>query len=473
MFHKNKNKTFMKKIKYIVFLLLYLLVSFISCDDMNDIQSKFADREEQVYLGKVDSIEYFPGNGRVKLTWYVSSDPKIDKTIIYWNMRNDSIIKEFNRSTSGVQKDSVIIDNLSEGTTLFEFKNVSNSGESSLYSMSSVPIWGTRFGDGLYSRRIVQHNYVYDESIYELGLSSVFEGDSVVFSEIMYTDQNGKNTTLRIERDIENIVLSDFPDGGEFKLRTAFFPPQGIDTIFNNYQTFNVPHAVFGSGNKISLKGNLSSRYFERYGSLYEWNSDGDISVYLRNDEGEYHLDSHYPSVVSRATFREFFFYDDDKYVGISTDSRISMHQIIDGQLVTILTPNGEATFGSGFTMERFMAGRGFFYALRNDGRMYLYLLNNNATFGDPRLTSVSTDFRYDLVLLYNYNTLLGVSSDGRMYAIPITTNGVLGNKSTIGTGWNKFKKLVSVGEKLLCFDENGDIYEFDFNTTNYYWIIE
>src|SRR5690554_5430897 len=109
----------MNKLIKIIFSLLAGIIIVTSCDDMNDIQSQFADREEQVYLGKVDSIKFFPGFGRVKLTWYVSSDPKIEKTIIYWNMRNDSIVKEFNRNTPGVQKDSITFESLPEGSTLF------------------------------------------------------------------------------------------------------------------------------------------------------------------------------------------------------------------------------------------------------------------------------------------------------------------------------------------------------------------
>src|SRR5690606_37926740 len=95
-----------------------------SCDKMNDIQEEFTSREDQVYLGKVDSIRFYSGFGRAKITWYIGSDPKIDRTIIYWNMRKDSVVKDFIRNTSGVQKDSIILDNLPEGSTLFEFRNV-------------------------------------------------------------------------------------------------------------------------------------------------------------------------------------------------------------------------------------------------------------------------------------------------------------------------------------------------------------
>ena len=80
------------KIYKLVGIALFLLVSWIftSCDGMNEIQEEFSERESRVYLGKVDSIKSFPGFGRAKITWYISSDPKIDKTVIYWNMKRFS-----------------------------------------------------------------------------------------------------------------------------------------------------------------------------------------------------------------------------------------------------------------------------------------------------------------------------------------------------------------------------------------------
>ena len=102
----------MKKILEILKAILSVLIitSFVtSCDSMNDIQSKFADQDEQVYLGKVDSIRAFPGFGRAKITWYIGADPKIEQTVIYWNMRSDSIIKDFVRTGSGLQRDSIIV----------------------------------------------------------------------------------------------------------------------------------------------------------------------------------------------------------------------------------------------------------------------------------------------------------------------------------------------------------------------------
>jgi len=102
---------------------------------MNDIHQKYLDECAPVYLGKVDSILSFPGLEKVKLVWYINADPKIETTVIYWNMRRDSLVKPFERNQEGhkgLQKDSVTIENLPEGTYNFELINKNRYNEYSL-----------------------------------------------------------------------------------------------------------------------------------------------------------------------------------------------------------------------------------------------------------------------------------------------------------------------------------------------------
>ena len=235
----------MKKINKIVSGILSLLGIFlltISCDNMNDIQSRFANLEEQTYLGKVDSIKSLPGLGRSKITWYIGADPKIEQTILYWNMRKDSIVRDFVRHTPGVQRDSIIVENMSEGTQLFEFRNINSKGKTSLYSSASVSSWGENFAKRLYARSITSQVYDLTALTLKLILSNTFSGDSVVYSQIRFTNAHGAANDIRINRVTTSLVLNDFPGGGEFQFRTAFFlPKRGIDTIFNAFKIYNAP----------------------------------------------------------------------------------------------------------------------------------------------------------------------------------------------------------------------------------------
>lgn len=235
----------MKKINKIVSGILGLLGIFLlttSCENMNDIQSKYTNLKEETYLGKVDSLKTYPGLKRAKITWYIGADPKIEQTIIYWNMRKDSIVRDFVRATPGVQKDSIIVENLTEGTQLYEFRNINSKGNTSLYSSVTVTSWGERFANKLIARSITSQVYDFNALTFKLNLSSTFSGDSVVYSQVLFTNSHGAENNIRINRTTNSLTLTDFPQGGELQFRTAFFlPKQGIDTIYNAYKVYKAP----------------------------------------------------------------------------------------------------------------------------------------------------------------------------------------------------------------------------------------
>lgn len=458
----------------LVFFAIFACI--VSCDDMNDIQSKYADAEERVYLGKVDSIKSIAGFGRAKITWYVTADPKIEQTIIYWNQREDSIVRNISRSVSGVQKDSIIIENLPEGSTLFEFRNVNSRGESSLFTSAAVTAWGANFAEGLRARRLTSTVFDYTSSEFLVGISPTVNGDSVVYSQILYTDKNeGTEKSLRIDREVNDTVLTGFSDGDEFRFRNVFFLPEGMDTVYGNYQTVKAPTAVFDNGKKITFPGNPDSRYSQHTAtSFYEWNLAGDLILYELNESGSFVESESYPGLIPRETYREFFFYDDDKFIGLGTNHQLFMFKIELDQLVFVKASSSAGNnFGAGFNMPNFMPGRGFFYAIQATGAMNAWYANNNASFANPNNISVDTDFLYDPFTMYNYSYIIAVDEEGYLWSIPVSTTGAYRGLNKIGSGWDRFEKLIAVGPKLLAVDSNGDFYEFDFNATDYFWVLD
>lgn len=448
--------------------LLALFFFTISCSDMNDIQSKFADLAEETYLGKVDSIKSFPGNGRAKITWYIGSDPKIEQTIIYWNMRKDSIVKDFVRAKPGVQKDSIIVENLPEGTRQYEFRNINSLGQTSLYTKASVTAWGESFLRRLTPRIVKSQEFDYATSKFKLVLSNTFKGDSIIYSVMRFTDTQGVAKSIRIPRDTTKLVLSDFPDGGEIQFGTVFFLPQGIDTIRSAYQIIKAPKVIFETGEKLSIGEGLASKYFDRDGvSLYEWNSAGDVKVYEKNGDGTFKQPVVYPLLLPRTSFRDFFFYDDDKFISVGTGNAVNMHQWVDGTL-----PYVKAGLGTGFNQLAFIPAKGFFYSVETNGTLKTWLANNNGTWGSPNGTAVYTTFLYKAFALYKFNYLIAVDAQGVLWSAPISTAGYPGSLNKIGTGWDRFLRLVTVGDLLLAMDANGDFWKFNFDTDKY-WIVQ
>lgn len=465
------------KIRNIILSLIALSFVLAACDSMNDIQKKYAELEEQTYLGKVDSIKSYPGFGRAKITWYIDADPRIENTVIYWNNRKDSIVVPFNRTAPGLQKDSVILSNLPEGSFLFEFRNTNSRGESSLYSSATVTVWGTAYGDDLNGRSVVSKEFDYDQSSLILQLTNSQNDTTVVYSEIAYTDKNGISHTIKIGRDETSAELTDFPEGGSANLRTVFFLPEGIDTVYNDYVTINAPTVVREGWTKQSIGSGPTSRYFDRNGTLYEWNSDGDIILYDIDENGSFVQTREIPTLVSREDYYDFFFYDDDKFIGIkNTTSKnldmLSLNLLEDSVAFDVV----KAGYGNDklYNVSEFISSHGFFYSLYrpNKALRIWYARNNASGWGSGNGKTISTDFDYTTFDLYRESSILAIDSDGYLWKISVTTLGEIVYKIKIGKGWGRFTRLVAVGRYLLAMDSEGAFWKFDFNTDNY-WLVE
>ncbi len=468
---------------YIFFILYSLLtltaLNISSCDKMDDIQKKFADEEEKIYLGKVDSVKVIPGFGRVRLTWEISADPRIDLVKIYWNDKNDSTYKAFDRSTSGIVKDSLVIDNLTEGNYNFELKAENEKGSGSLSSYASGSVWGPNRGDELGGRSITKFDLNRDESTYKLQLSpvqKVNEEDSLVFSEIFYVNNNGTENLIRVSRDSVNLVLDNIPEGAEFTLRDAFVSSRVIDTVYNNYRLFTVPSIINDAGHKLSVSGNTSSKYIAVDDSVfYEWKENGDVLAYvLENNDIQQH-ETIAIGAFSRDSFRAFFYNGNNKFIAASTNGDITMYDLTGDSLVNVLNPDGASVFGSGFSFSKFVRGNGLFYTVTSEsGDLQTWDALDNATWGSPNGTTVGTNFdKYRVLLLFN-SRLLGIDQEGFLWSISLKADGSPDVFKKIGSGWDRFKTMVAVGNKLLCLDQSGDFYLFDdIYTEQGFWVIE
>ena len=459
-------------------LLASVVLLFSSCDKMNDIQAEWEERAEGVYLGKVDSLRFYPGFGRAKITWYIGADPKVERTIIYWNMRQDSIVKEFVRTGSGLQRDSVIMENLPVGSTLFEFRNVNSAGESSLYSSVTVTVWGDDFANGLRARRVAGLSLNPAESSFGLNLTPTAQGDSVAYAEVVYTNTLGQTRTVRADRETDELQLSNFPVGGEFRLRTVFFPPQGIDTVYNDFEAFRAPSVVTTGGTQLAFTGVLTSKYFDYKGeSLYEWTSGSALLSRPLNGDGTVSATSTQVATVPRATYKDLIFYDADRYITVTTGNVLRMLSIQNGNVAIVNTPAGSTDFGTGFSMPLFLSPVNgvYFYSLTAAGVLQAWYAFNNASFAAPNNASVATGYQvYNVnkLAVFNAESLLIVDNDGNLWAQPASVTGRLGARSRIGSGWDRFARIVTVGTTVLGIQSNGEVYAFPNFTVENFWTV-
>ncbi|MFD2162319.1 DUF4998 domain-containing protein [Paradesertivirga mongoliensis] len=236
----------MKKIRYIRYFLILISVSGMvaSCSKMDDNYGHFIKDGEKVYTGKAEALQALPGKNRIKLKWLLVSDPKINKAVVYWNSRADSMVVPIQRTT-GEQEIEVIIPNLVENAYTFQVYTYDNAGNRSIM----VETIGTAYGEN-YEQTI--SNRPLDSTSFrpnnDLLLSWFGAGTQAVKVEVIYTDRAGAIKALDIKKQINPLnpalapvwyatnILPNYDRTKSLKYRTGYLPETGaIDTFYTAY----------------------------------------------------------------------------------------------------------------------------------------------------------------------------------------------------------------------------------------------
>ncbi len=260
----------MKNFIKIFFAVVPASFIFTACGDMDSIHSKYSDRPEVVYLGRVDSLRAHGGLNRIMLSWYMNADPKIERTVVYWNFGLDSLVKPFVRTTPGFQKDSVFIEGLDEGNYNFEVYNRNSHGLNSLSRSVSGYSYGDAFQDARRRRSISSMVLTPDETAQSNEITITWgDADATnVYSEIIYTKKStGEKTTVFVtsEKDKTNKALvTTFDDvanalGDEdsmFDIVCYYVPAKGAcDTIPKTFPDQMMTYLSTGSRIQYTAAG--------------------------------------------------------------------------------------------------------------------------------------------------------------------------------------------------------------------------
>ncbi len=220
-------------------LLTCLAMVFIlsACDDLNDIHQKYLDEKPTAYLGIADSLKTYGGKGRVKLTWTNNADPRVVKTIIYWNDRESSVSKDFQRTMPGAQKDSIIID-LPEGTYTFEVVNLNEAGEYSLVQEIQGRSYGPVYEGSLRVRTISKITYIADTVRVKW---NTWQNPTYMGTELYYKTLTGKDTTIFVINDDETTDLLSISAEDTIYITSLHRPLNVMDTLRSQTREYVLP----------------------------------------------------------------------------------------------------------------------------------------------------------------------------------------------------------------------------------------
>jgi molybdopterin-binding protein len=224
--------------KYILPLCLFCLGA---CDGMNDLHQLYLERGEEIYTGIIDSLKVFPGNNRVMFTWQINSDPRITKTVIYWNEGLDSCIVEVNRTQTGSVNMDVTLDIL-EGNYVFDFITRDNEGHRSLSTERSVEIYGSQYAVLLRNRVIKSLDIVDENSLNITWTPAETTVRHTVIKYIDYTDaEYPEEKTVTVDNSDTATILSKVKSGEKFFVISSHLPKGSLDTFDALPREYTIP----------------------------------------------------------------------------------------------------------------------------------------------------------------------------------------------------------------------------------------
>ena len=224
--------------KYVPFLTpLFFIGLIVSCEGMNDIHQKYYDRGEDIYTGVVDSLKYSAGYERVQFDWEVNADPRITKTVIFWNKRKDSVVINVNRTQSGAIPMTHVLE-IAEANYVFEFITRDNEGHYSIPTELAVQVYGPDYARFLRNRGVSSVAWQPDGT-------ALIKWEPIASREIQYATVeytiNGQKQTTKAYNNENETVIEGVGSGDVLTVYTTYLPVGGLDMMTSPTREYVLP----------------------------------------------------------------------------------------------------------------------------------------------------------------------------------------------------------------------------------------
>lgn len=212
-------KTIIQKYSTCLLCTALFLYYFTSC--------KKADKaDRQITIAAANSVQAYPGNNRIKLSWKVS-DLKITRGVVYWT-NDDSIEVPF---TEGQDTMSVLIPDLEDANYSFRIYLYDAEGHNSSQAKVVSRVYGQRYIQSLTSWSV--NAATYNEGTGEVEIIWGNPAKTVIGAEISYTDITGLVRQVLVAPETDITRLANYRPGFFFNYRTLYKPvPAAIDTFY-------------------------------------------------------------------------------------------------------------------------------------------------------------------------------------------------------------------------------------------------
>lgn len=240
----------MKKIKYIIPIIIAVLLMSISCTDTFEVHDKYIEGGEIIYTSKVDSLETLGGNNRLKITGYLTNGFAVNEIIVYWNKGENSqtftYTKTANQDTDLVE---LVLEGLEEQSYEFDVYSKDEDGNKSIKITTFGTVYGELFRSNLEARAINSFKF---GAVGNATLNFKIKSDLTRSTEVEFTDLSGTTSVKTLAKDDSDVILEQLDAAQPIKYRTFYVPTPAnedgnetaIDEFPSDWETYVVP-AVF------------------------------------------------------------------------------------------------------------------------------------------------------------------------------------------------------------------------------------
>jgi hypothetical protein len=242
----------MKKSNYIIYLKLItflFIINSTSCDDMNSIHEDYL-QGEQVYAGKLDTLEVRPGYYRAQLegqTQFLGNSNQI--MIEYEDQVNVYDINEQNIN-NGIY--SMILPDLEEKSYEFTVTTQDDIGNLSISQVVAGSVVGDIFLSDQDPREIIE--FTEDNGTYANFFGNA-QSENVIFTTINYENEFDEITvdTLFFEQNRKKLILFK-PNGNLTTTSVVQSGLNGVDSIALAPLSYTMPDVPYSKLNKNYMR---------------------------------------------------------------------------------------------------------------------------------------------------------------------------------------------------------------------------
>lgn len=224
--------------KYILqFSLLFSLgLLILGCDKKDTDFRNFFENKEVIYPGLASKVYTRSGKLRAAILFNPSPDQSVDKYVVYWNNKADSLVV---KATNYNPLDTVriIIPNLLEYVYSFTVYSFDAKGNRSVpLLVNNVKVYGSIYENGLLNRAYNAVNpYELNESTGAVRLNfnptDTIDGFNIS-TLIRYTNKSNALVEKKLRPDSNVITLPNYKLGTEIQYKSSFVPkPGALDTF--------------------------------------------------------------------------------------------------------------------------------------------------------------------------------------------------------------------------------------------------